>query len=261
MGLFVAAVAGFVYGISLAWFISYMAFRPFSNLPVLGGFAVIPSGLIPQLRPMLQTHITRTISERINRPGELQKAARSHEICLMIRKNMPGHLAALAKDTKLADMLSEGVADAVNEYLRSHSGRKRPAEVMDLIPLGRKVGGTIDAIANKVWSQVEVAVKKLCSSKKFRDAIRSSLIKTAGSLDQDDNELGVMMADKVAEIWAEEVSKVDFTSLIDDKLAELSDREVEDLLFKLGSKQFFVFRLIGGLGGMFLGLAFYFLAV
>lgn len=251
VGLIVFAV---LHGYFAAWLAVWMLFYP-RDPRYLGKWRIpFTPGLLPSSRKTLEIAIAEAVSTQLLRPEILEESAIRQGLPRLIRSALPAHLDDLSNDPEFQEMLSQGVAQAVKEYLRSKSGLKSELQENSMIPYGKVAGITIDGILSALWSHLEAAVDRLCRSNRFREAMKESVHKLATEMKTDGTPVAVKVETMAGRMLGAAMNSLDVRAIVIERLGSLSNEEIEKLVHLTAGRHLQSIKNVAAMIGVLFGL-------
>jgi len=243
-----------MHGYFAAWLAVWMLFYP--REPRFIGRWRIPftPGLVPSSRRTLECAIAEAVSTQLLRPEILEESANRQGLPRLIRTALPDHLDDLSEDREFQELLSQGVAQAVKDYLRSRSGLKSEFQETSLIPFGKAAGITLDGILSSLWSHLEAAVDKLCRSSRFRDAMKESVHKVALEMKTDGTPVAVKVESMAGRMLGAAMNSLDVRAIVIERLGSLSNEEIEKLVYFTAGRQLQSIKNVAAAIGVLFGV-------
>lgn len=251
IGLVIFAV---LHGYFAAWFAVWMLFYP-REPRYIGKWRVpFTPGLLPSSRKTLEYAIAEAVSTQLLRPEILEESANKQGLPRLIRSSLPDHLDTLSEDPEFQEMLSQGVAQAVKEYLRSRSGLKAELQEKSLVPFGKVAGITLDSILSALWSHLETAVDKLCRSNRFREAMKESVHKVSLEMKTDGTQVAMKVETMAGRMLGAAMTSLDVRAIVIERLGSLSNEEIEKLVHLTAGRHLQSIKNVAAFVGVLFGL-------
>lgn len=251
LGLVVFAV---LHGYFAAWLAVWMLFYP--REPRFIGKWRVPftPGLLPSSRKTLELAIADAVSTQLLQPETLEEAANRQGIPRMIRTALPDHLDTLSDDEEFQEMLLQGVAQAVKEYLRSRGGLKSEIQETALVPFGKVAGITLDSILSSLWSHLEATVDTLCRSNRFRAAMKDSVHKVTLEMRTDGTPVAVKVETMAGRMVGTAINSLDVRMIVIERLGSFTNEEIEKLVCFTAGRQLQQIKNVAAMIGVLFGL-------
>ncbi|HOY65385.1 MAG TPA: DUF445 family protein [Candidatus Ozemobacteraceae bacterium] len=250
VGLVLFAV---MHGYFAAWLAVWMLFYPREPRYLFGRRIPFTPGLIPASRASLERAIADAVSMQLLRPEMLEEAAIRQGIPKLIRTALPEHLDDLSNDAEFQEMLSQGVAQAVKEYLRSRSGLKSELNETSLVPFGRAAGITLDGILSALWTHLEATVDKLCRSNRFRQAMKESVLRLAHEMKTDGTPVAMKVETMAGRMLGAAMNSLDVRSIVAERLGSLTNEEIEQLVHLTAGRHLQSIKNVAAMIGVLFG--------
>ena len=243
-----------VHGFFAAWLAIWMLFYPREAKFIWGRKLPFTPGLIPSSRGAFEEVLAEAIASQILQPETLFESAKKQGITQTVRQALPQHLELLMNDEDFPTKISEGVASAIRDHLRSKRGLEQELDGSALVPYSKKSIFSLSRIMDRLWSSIDEGIDRVCGSQQFRDTVRQSVKRTATELDDDSSALSGKVDGLVEEIIGIGVHSLDLKALILERLLSLSNEEIENLVFMAAGKQLRSIKSVAAILGIFFGL-------
>jgi len=243
-----------MHGYFAAWLAVWMLFYP--REPRFVGKWRIPftPGLVPSSRRTLECAIAEAVSTQLLRPEILEESAIKQGLPRLIRMNLPDQLDTLSNDQEFQEMLSQGVSQAVKDYLRSRSGLKSELQETSLVPFGKVAGITLDGILSTLWTHLEAAVDKVCRSNRFRGAMKDAVHKLAIEMKTDNTPVAVKVETMAGRMLGAAMNSLDVRAIVIERLGSLSNEEIEKLVYLTAGRQLQSIKNVAAVIGVLFGV-------
>ncbi|MBF0501813.1 MAG: DUF445 family protein [Candidatus Riflebacteria bacterium] len=253
MKLFGLVLFAVVHGYFAAWLAVWMLFRPRKPLFIGGHQLPFTPGLLPASRGQLEDSIADSVASQVLRPEILQESAIRQGIPRVIRGALPEQIDQMGEDPEFQEILSQGVAESVKSYLRSKNGMKAEIEQNALVKYSAGFNFSWDAILAGLLRQVEEAVDRIVRTEKFRGGTKNALGRIADDLRKDDSALSVKIETVSGRILGAGITALDLRGIIKERLAALTDEELENLVQKTAGRHLQSIKYVAAAIGVLFG--------
>jgi uncharacterized membrane protein YheB (UPF0754 family) len=242
-----------VHGYFAAWLAVWMLFYP--RRPIFWGTFQIPftPGLIPSSRGGLENAIADAVTQKLLLPEVIEESAIRQGLPKMIRQSLPAHVEDLSEDEAFLSNLSSVAAEMVKEYLRSNNGLKKDLSSTAMVPFGKRAFFSVDSIFSSLWKHVELGIERVCSSDRFKIALKEGVRKVASDLHQDTSASSTQVEQVAGKMLGSAVGALDLRKIIIDRLSSFSNEQLEDLVHSAAGHHLRSIKHVAALIGVLFG--------
>lgn len=254
MKLFGLVLFAVMHGYFAAWLAVWMLFHPRHPKFLWGRKLPFTPGLLPASRGTLEESIAEAVASKLLRPEVLEESAVRQGIPKVIRGALPEQIDQLGADPEFQEILSQGVSEAVRNYLRSKNGVREEITETALVVVGKGFGFNWETILEPLWRQIEEAVEKIVRTQKFRGAMERAVRHLADDLRRDESALSVKVEALSGKILGRGIAALDLKNVIRERLASFSNEELEELVQKTAGGHLQSIKNVAAAIGVLFGL-------